>query len=223
MLNFTDLKFTLPNEKEKDFYRRFIMKQTQIAALNYHGVFDGVLKKSQINGTDQYGSASFPFSSLINHSCAPNLVRVSYNCKNYIMVNRPIKAGQQLFDNYGFHHCLESLKDRQKSLKSQYMFECACEACRNEYPLYTELKNKIRTPAIIEDDIKKLQKLDLDTAEYRYRYCGALLDELDERGNYPCTEISTLQECLLRCFFIFKMAKFNLQLIKLDKTTMIDI
>ncbi|KAG5671070.1 hypothetical protein PVAND_001284 [Polypedilum vanderplanki] len=212
-LNFTRLSDLLNTESAKDFYRKFIFKQTQIAALNYHGIFDGVYKTKIISDSTQYGSGSYSFCSLINHSCAPNVVRVSYDCKNFVMVNRPIKAGEQLFDNYGYHHCLEDFHTRQKSLASQYMFHCSCEACKGNYPLFPNLKSVTNTfDDFIGDDVSKLMHLDLDTAEKRFKdYCN-IIDKVDKF--YPCREVSALQECILQCFFVFKTTSFKLKLMK---------
>jgi hypothetical protein len=210
-LNFTKLKTVFKTERARDFYVRFIVKQTQIAAQNYHGIFDGVFKHK--TSTEQYGSASYPFCSLINHSCAPNVVRVSYNCINYLMVNRPIKAGGQLFDNYGYHHCLEVLSKRQKSLKNQYMFDCTCAACEHNYPSFFDLKsgtNSFKIEASISDDIAQLSALSLDTAKTRFDDYCKMLAKVDKF--YPCKETSSLQECILQCFFIFKMTPFKLRL-----------
>ncbi|KAL7024665.1 hypothetical protein ACKWTF_013151 [Chironomus riparius] len=209
----TELMNLLMSESDKNFYRKFIMKQTQIAALNYHGIFDGILTKSQLNDNVQSGSASYPFCSLINHSCAPNLVRVSYKYKNYIMVNRPIEKGEQLFDNYGYHHCLESFRQRQTSLNNQYMFKCTCDACVHDYKLFPQLKYATKVfDNFIGNDVKELQDLNMKTAQRRLKDYCKMINKLDR--HYPCREISSLQECLLRCFFIFKLSTFNLELLK---------
>lgn len=70
---------------------------------------------------------------------APNVVRLSLNLKMCVVINRPIAKGGQLFDNYGYHHCLENRKNRQTELNDQYRFKCQCEACTNDYPLYQDL------------------------------------------------------------------------------------
>lgn len=48
-----------------------------------------------------YGSGIYPFGSLFNHSCVPNICRVFYNNNLIIIALRPIEAGEQIFDNYG--------------------------------------------------------------------------------------------------------------------------
>lgn len=212
-LNYTPLSEILNTEETRDFFRKFIFKQTQIAALNYHGIFDGVMDKSQINTDPQYASGSFPFCSLINHSCAPNIVRVSVENYNYLMVYRPIKAYQQLFDNYGYHHCLENLADRQNSLKNQYMFNCSCEACVGNYPLFHALNNiTLDFDEFLGNDVEELTQLCYKTAKKRFKEYCMFLSKFD--SNYPCKEISSLQECLLRCSFIFKLTPAKMKFLQ---------
>lgn len=200
----------LANEKHLNFFRQFIFKQTQIAACNYHGISYGIMRKDELEENPQYGSGSYPFCSLINHSCAPNLVRVSFECKKYVVINRPIPAGGQLFDNYGFHHCLEDFQQRQTSLLT-YMFKCSCEACSADFPLYGLLRTVDRNfNKFLKDDIDRLMVFDTKRAKERfYAYCE-YLNKYD--NNYPCREVSSIQECLLRCFTIFTMTDFKLKL-----------
>lgn len=48
----------------------------------------------------QVGTGVFPFASLINHSCSPNLYRIFVDNKQAFVVKKPIEAGQQLFVGY---------------------------------------------------------------------------------------------------------------------------
>lgn len=43
----------------------------------------------------------YPMCSRLNHSCGPNVCRVSYGTKLVILTLRPIKKGEQLFHDYG--------------------------------------------------------------------------------------------------------------------------
>ena len=211
ILKHSPLKHVLTTDEDQDFFKCFIFKQTQIAASNYHGLFNSVIKKSEIESNTQHGSGSFPFCSLINHSCAPNIVRVTSGCKNHIIINRPIPAGGQLFDNYGFHHCLEEFNERQSSLQSQYMFKCSCEACTKKYPLFNKLPLVDKNfDKFISGDIEKLSALDVAHAKNRFKSFCNYLAKFDKK--YPCLEVSSVQECLLRCFTIFTMSEFKLKL-----------
>lgn len=210
-LDHTPLKELLATEDDQDFFRCFVFKQTQIAGCNYHGLYNGIVRKAEVEQNPQYASGSFPFCSLINHSCAPNIIRVTENGINRVVVNRPIPAGGQLFDNYGFHHCLENFNERQSGLAGQYMFKCFCEACTQKFPLFPELKliDK-KLEKFLSDDIQMLSTLDVDRAIDRFKSYCEYIDRKDK--NYPCKEVSSIQECLLRCMTIFTMSEFKLKL-----------
>lgn len=93
------------NEK---FIRNFIQRQCQINDLYFHGVFSGSLKEKVVNDSSNIfqdlqqsiGSGWFPFCSLINHSCAPNVMRIYVEGKVVLIACRPIGKGSQLFDCY---------------------------------------------------------------------------------------------------------------------------
>lgn len=210
-LTHSPLKDFLVSEDDQDFFRCFVFKQTQTAACNYHGLYNGIARKSEVEANPQYGSGSYPFCSLINHSCAPNLVRLSESGINLVVINRPIPAGGQLFDNYGFHHCLEDFEERQTKLMNQYVFKCCCEACLKKFPLYPDLRQyDKKLESFLSDDIQLLSALDFKRANARFKaYCDYLA-KADK--NYPCREVSSVQECLLRCLTIFTLSEFKLKL-----------
>lgn len=208
-LKHTKLSELLATEDDRDFFRAFVYKQVQIAACNYHGIYNGVMKRSEIDSDPQIGSGSYPFCSLINHSCNPNIVRVTLDSKNYVVVNRVIEVGGQLFDNYGFHHCLEDLETRRTQLRAQYMFECACEACKKNFPLFPNLPFRDRKMSF-EVDVHKLKEIDVEHAEKFFKKICTYLTK--NASLCPCYEISAMQECLLRCFTIFRMSKLKLKL-----------
>ncbi|CAO1442530.1 unnamed protein product [Diamesa hyperborea] len=208
--NQSAVKDLLLTERNMDFLRRFLFKQSQISASNYHSITGGVLLRSEVEG-DVRGGGSFPFCSLINHSCAPNMVRLVYKTSNYVVVNRPIPAGGQLFDNYGFHHCLATLQERQSSLKDQYNFKCSCEACIGDYPSFQDLKTTPYKFPGLDDDVDMLQKLVVERAKLKYKPFCEYIDKMEE--HYPCFEVSALQECVLRCLNIFSLSEFNMKII----------
>lgn len=103
------------------------------------------LEKSDTLRHELFGSALYPFTSLINHACVPNL-KVKFigesNSKVMIYVTRPIKAGDQLFITYKktISYLMADKQSRQQVMNSEYGFECCCEACGNDYPTLKQLK-----------------------------------------------------------------------------------
>ncbi|CAG9111621.1 hypothetical protein JYU34_001751 [Plutella xylostella] len=158
------------------------------------------------------GSAPYPFLSLLNHSCSPNVVRYSKlgTGTMVLLALRPIKKGQQLFDNYGCHHAVEDRKSRQEALKKQYKFTCMCEACVNNWPLFSHLKpaesmtstlKEFKESLLNGDSMEQLQKGDKKTAIELYKPLCTLAELLESYA--PCMELAECQECLKQCLSIF--------------------
>uniref|UniRef100_A0A182IZ54 Protein-lysine N-methyltransferase SMYD4 n=1 Tax=Anopheles atroparvus TaxID=41427 RepID=A0A182IZ54_ANOAO len=123
------------------FLMELILKHLQTTPMNMHSqYFMEYQPKEEVYEIMNYASACFPLLSMINHSCAPNLTRVTLrDGRCAVVISRPIPKGGQLYDNYGQHHCLMPVRERRTKLLTQYKFICNCEACVNNYPLYSEL------------------------------------------------------------------------------------
>ncbi|KAJ9579142.1 hypothetical protein L9F63_024750 [Diploptera punctata] len=88
----------------------------------------------------EIGAAAYAMLSLVNHSCDPNVVRHSYEGDTAVLrAIRPIATGEQVLDNYGFHHALHGKAERISHLESQYYFTCQCIACTEDWPCYNML------------------------------------------------------------------------------------
>ena len=68
------------------------------------------------------------FSSLINHSCDPNIEWFFSDKSIFFKTIREIKAGEEINNSYGFFETSDLLR-RQYKLKSKYHFQCGCAAC----------------------------------------------------------------------------------------------
>lgn len=137
----------------RTFIRHFLKKHSQIGTMNCHEIYNWPLKKGGLSdvgkasdslayksGVAAVGSGNYPFISLISHHCAPNVNRVFVHHKNILVVQRPIKKGEQLFDNYGCNFVNMPKKYRECELVQRYKFKCSCEACENDWPLLPYLK-----------------------------------------------------------------------------------
>jgi SET and MYND domain-containing protein 4 len=82
------------------FIRSFILRVLQIGDSNFHGICGWSLKKNYHQVPQMIGIGVYPFISLVNHSCAPNVSRIYVEDKMILMVERPISKGEQLFDCY---------------------------------------------------------------------------------------------------------------------------
>lgn len=82
-----------------EFVNKFLERMMQIEILNFHGI-----KGRSLNKNKPYrsclGDGGYTFCSLLNHSCCPNTMRIVVDNRMVLIVERPIKKGEQLFDCY---------------------------------------------------------------------------------------------------------------------------
>jgi hypothetical protein len=110
----------------------------------YSALFDGISIKTNV------GNYVALFTSLLNHSCTGNVHCFLVEGKVITIVEKPIKAGDQLFESYPgcaviFDH------DVKKDLEEKHMFECDCEAC---------VRSEFRNKADFDKGFKKAFKID---------------------------------------------------------------
>ncbi|XP_058808124.1 SET and MYND domain-containing protein 4-like [Phymastichus coffea] len=81
------------------------------------------------------GQALAPVTSLINHSCNPNVNKLyTDDGKVIYYCILPITKDSQIFDSYcPPFYSTWSKDDRQKYLEDFYQFKCKCEACRKDW------------------------------------------------------------------------------------------
>ncbi|XP_055694884.1 SET and MYND domain-containing protein 4-like [Lutzomyia longipalpis] len=79
----------------------------------------------------EYAMAYGGFYSLLNHSCCPNVLRVSIRSATGIITVKNIKAGEQIFTCYEpCHHAVEDdISARRIKLLEKYNFICRCPLC----------------------------------------------------------------------------------------------
>lgn len=58
---------------------------------------------------------------------------------------KTIKGGESIAENYGPLYSQNGKQERQAHLKYLYWFDCACEACEGNWPVYEDmLTNEFR-------------------------------------------------------------------------------
>ena len=60
---------------------------------------------------------SYSFQANVNHSCDPNMSLLNWRNTNVAIANRPIEAGEQLFDTYGALYYHMKTDDRKAYVK----------------------------------------------------------------------------------------------------------
>lgn len=95
LLELTELKEKFTTAKAVTVLKELILHHIERVPINHSAAiyFNGSL-------FEEYARGLYPFRSLLNHSCVPNLMMSSSDNKLVYTVSKPIKAGEQLFDNY---------------------------------------------------------------------------------------------------------------------------
>ncbi|XP_061514039.1 SET and MYND domain-containing protein 4 [Anopheles gambiae] len=79
-----------------------------------------------------HAMAVYPLSSMLNHSCVPNVVPINLlDGRCAIVAIRPIAAVEQLFDNLGTCTIRHGRSIRGIYLQDCYLFQCSCGACQS--------------------------------------------------------------------------------------------
>ncbi|KAL7306415.1 hypothetical protein TKK_0001832 [Trichogramma kaykai] len=196
------------------FFGGLILRNMQLIESNAHSHSEERQSIPHVIGHD-----ILPFLSLFNHSCNPNVSRVSSKDGTILFAILPIEEGEQLFDQYSCIHSMQTKEERTSVLK-QYHFDCQCSACLNDWPLYENLKSiKDLSPdvdSIMQQNLNDLQEIcnfvhseefhdkpDLSTK------VAKIIDYLAQKVSMPCSEICVAVETLKQLFLINHGAKWS--------------
>jgi len=118
-----------------------ILSHLQAFPCNAHEVSELVLDRASVGTSEprEIGAGIFTTLSLFNHSCNPAVVRHFYGDTCVSRAIRLIRSGEEVSDNYGAVYAVQDREERQEKLSPQYFFTCACEPCRQDWPLYPDI------------------------------------------------------------------------------------
>jgi tetratricopeptide (TPR) repeat protein len=116
-----------------------LLSHLQSFPCNAHEIseFDLVTGAVATSVPHELGAGIYATLSLFNHSCNPAVTRNFYGDTCVVRAIRSVRAGDELSDNYGAVYAIQSRDERRNKLKPQYYFECCCEACVGDWPLFT--------------------------------------------------------------------------------------
>lgn len=148
--------------------------------------------------------------SLLNHSCAPNVTRLVDGITSVIVVERIIKAGEQVFQDAGLYesnHRYVVKEERQTYLKRQWNFVCQCEACVRDYPLLEELPVSLDflLTNLIQKQLLGKNINNQDFVSQKFEECRNYLKYNDHR--YPYYEFDASADILRKCLCALKFSK----------------
>ncbi|XP_022916477.1 SET and MYND domain-containing protein 4 [Onthophagus taurus] len=201
--NHTDfIKDLKQPENDEKTVKELILRHLQTGPTNFHEISECREDYfGDFESSVETGAGAFSFMSLINHSCNPNVLRVCHGSKIVLRALRPIKKGEELLDNYGYHFAVNNKNERQRELKRQYFFDCKCEACEQNWPQFNNLQVRTKGFDINEDTLAALLHGDLVTA----KKCLPLFQSKAQSSEdlRPCRVLASIQETIKRCYALF--------------------
>ena len=131
----------VPTEETKIATGTLILNILAILQCNAISVSEMEVKSefSDCNPRD-IGLGIYPKASMFNHSCNPS-AEFNFTGK-YCIVKAlsNISKGREINCDYGPVYYLQSRENRRQALLANYMFECKCEACIHDWPLFENLQ-----------------------------------------------------------------------------------
>lgn len=209
-----ELRLTIEdNNEHSDFIKELLYHFLQATTINTFPMWsqpEMTSVEKPNNTISDFGIATYPLSSFLSHSCAPNVRKARAGFNHEIMlifVIRPVRAGEKICDCYDQqnNHLSRSLEERHATLHNQYYFICHCEACLHDYPteenLQTKLKpyewEQLKEAIDNNDNTSFLNHTDEQEATNFMKKFECLNTFLTDYDNYyPCTELIQAQKYL---------------------------
>ncbi|KAL3268767.1 hypothetical protein HHI36_007867 [Cryptolaemus montrouzieri] len=197
---YTDF-FKGEDEGCEDTFKTVLLHLLQVSACNFHEINETERNPlTQVYELKTVGAGAYSFLSLFNHSCSPNVGRICYGTTIVLLASESIKKGDQLFENYGYHHAMHSRAERRSALKIQYFFDCACRACENDWGTYDTLPQIDFDMSILMLNFEKLANADVETARKIAPDVKKVVKKLEK--HIPCKNLCEAQELLKQCFSV---------------------
>ena len=131
------------SDKDLAFVGGLILRHLQSNPCNAHEVSELQLNLNSVatSETDEIAAGIYATLSLFNHSCDPSVTRNFYGDTCVVRAIKNVPKGHEISDNYGTLCALSVKPERCEKLRSQYHFTCHCNACEEDFPLYSEIPN----------------------------------------------------------------------------------
>ena len=98
------------------------------------------------------------YSNIFSPSCDSNTIRCNVNKSSILVAVNHIPMGQEITESYSVHYRSAAKNERAYHTLKNYMFECECPACKENWPLEADIPDEIyRIPTFDQEVIYKVR------------------------------------------------------------------
>ena len=98
------------------------------------------------------------YSNIFSPSCDSNTIRCNVNKSSILVAVNHIPMGQEITESYSVHYRSAAKNERAYHTLKNYMFECECPACKENWPLEADIPDEIyRIPTFDQEIIYKVR------------------------------------------------------------------
>lgn len=129
------------SQQDLVFVGGVLLRHLQSNPCNAHEISELQLNLNSVatSETSEIAAGIYATLSLFNHSCDPTVTRTFYGDTCVVRAIKKIPVSHEISDNYGTLCAVSFKPERHDKLKSQYYFTCQCEACKENFSLYSEI------------------------------------------------------------------------------------
>lgn len=129
------------SQQDLVFIGGVLLRHLQSNPCNAHEISELHLNLNSVatSETSEIAAGIYATLSLFNHSCDPTVTRTFYGDTCVVRAIKNIPVRHEISDNYGTLCAVSVKPERHDKLKSQYYFTCQCVACKENFPLYSEI------------------------------------------------------------------------------------
>ncbi|XP_076056655.1 protein-lysine N-methyltransferase SMYD4-like isoform X3 [Oratosquilla oratoria] len=128
----------------EQFVGGLLLRFLQIIQFNAHEVSEFQLqgpRTLECAKNESLGAAIYPTLALFNHSCHSAMIRYFSGTRVITRAVRPISKGTLIPENYGPSFSTKPTSDRKAQLADRYWFDCACQPCKDNWPMFRDMDN----------------------------------------------------------------------------------
>ncbi|CAB3371284.1 Hypothetical predicted protein [Cloeon dipterum] len=182
-----------------------LLRHLCLLQFNAHEVFETLAwDRTKVKGTKTHyiGVGVYLSIALFNHDCNPAVARTFSGTKMLLHALRPLHPGEMVGENYGPMFSNKTRAERQRSLRARYWFDCACQACSENWNTFDQgIKSPDKTEALQKMFDMGFEAMEAGKLEGAVYLLSQFINTIDGDVIMPdrevCLSIDALRLCLM--------------------------